>query len=267
MGFLVEATHLALYLKHLGETRASKSAVEEAVNGLAWAHSMAGITSTTNSPFIGLKRAFAKPVCKKSPFTVEMLQTIVRDAKKTNTLTSLCLAALCLMSFAGFLRFDELANIWPCDLEIREDHLTIQIPCSKTDQLSQVNEVVVAKTGSKTCPMALLVTYIQRVQMDSDQKLFRPIFSGRCEKLRETGGITYSRMRELLKKLDELGFPPADFNLHSLTAGGALAAAAADVPDRVFKKHGPRQQRMGMLRTHSTRGCQLHRIRDYRCIL
>ena len=199
MGFPVEATHLALYLQHLGETRASKSAVEEPVNGLAWAHSMAGITSTTNSPFIGLKRAFAKPVCKKSPFTVEMLQAIVRDTKKTNTLTNLCLAALCLMSFAGFLRFDELANIWPCDLEIREGHLTIQIPCSKTDQLSQVNEAVVAKTGSKTCPMAILVTYIQRVQMDSDQKLFQPIFSGRCEKLRETGGITYSRMRELLK--------------------------------------------------------------------
>ena len=40
-------------------------------------------------------------------------------------------------------------------------------------------------------------------------------------------------MRELLKKkLDELGF------LHSLRAGGATAAAAAGVPDRVFKKHG-----------------------------
>ena len=141
---------------------------------------MAGIPSTTNPPFIKatleeLKRAFAKPVCKKSPFTVEMLQVIVRNAKKTNTLTSLCSAALCLMSFAGFLQFDELANIWPSDLEIREDHLTIQIPCSKTDQLSQVNEVVVAKTGSETCPMAMLVTYIQRgnIQMDSDQKLFQ----------------------------------------------------------------------------------------------
>ena len=70
-------------------------------------------------------------------FTVEMLQAIVRDAKKTNTLTSLRLAAICLISFAGFLRFDELANIRPCDLEIGEDHLTIQylvarlISCAK----------------------------------------------------------------------------------------------------------------------------------------
>ena len=46
-------------------------------------------------------------------------------------------------------------------------------------------------------------------------------------------------MRELLKKkLEQLGFPSADFSLHSLRAGGATAAAAAGVPDRVFKKHG-----------------------------
>ena len=69
--FPVEVTDLALYLQHLGETKASKSAVEEAVNSLAWAHSMAGIPSPTTSPFIqatleGLKRALAKPVCKKA---------------------------------------------------------------------------------------------------------------------------------------------------------------------------------------------------------
>ena len=74
--------------------------------------------------------------------------------------------------------------------------------------------------------------------MHSNQKLFQAIANGKCKKLRDTGGITYSRMRELLKKkLEELGFPSTDFSLHSLRAGGATAAAAADVPDRVFKKH------------------------------
>ena len=129
---------------------------------------------------------------------------------------------------------------------------------------------MVARTGSEACPVAMLVTYIQRgdIQMDSNQKLFRPISSGRCEKLWETGGITYSRMRELLKKkLDELGFPSADFSLHRLRAGGATTVAAAGVPDRCLRSMAtgsPRQQRMGILRTHSTRGCQLHRIWDYR---
>jgi len=77
--------------------------------------------------------------------------------------------------------------------------------------------------------------------MDSDKKLFRPIVNGKVQKLREDGGLTYSRMRELLKeKLQQLGFPPTDFSLHSLRAGGAIAAAAAaaGVPDRMFKRHG-----------------------------
>ena len=46
-------------------------------------------------------------------------------------------------------------------------------------------------------------------------------------------------MRDLFrKKLADLGFPPNEFGLHSLRAGGATAAANAKVPDRMFKRHG-----------------------------
>ena len=50
--FPVEGVHIALYLQHLAETKCSKSAVEEAVNGLAWAHSMAESPSPTVSPIV-----------------------------------------------------------------------------------------------------------------------------------------------------------------------------------------------------------------------
>lgn len=108
--FPVEAVHIALYLQHLAETKCSKSAVEEAVNGLAWAHSMAGIPYRTGSPVVqtmleGLKWALAKPANKKLAFTVEILRAIVQDAKKSDTLARIQLASLCLLSFAGFLRF------------------------------------------------------------------------------------------------------------------------------------------------------------------
>ena len=76
---------------------------------------------------------------------------------------------------AGFLRFDEVANIRPCNLTFSEGHL---IPRSKTDQMRQGNEVIIAKTR-------VLESYMQRgrVQLRSDLKLFRPISGGRCEKL------------------------------------------------------------------------------------
>ena len=36
----------------------------------------------------------------------------------------------------------------------------------------------------------------------------------------------------------QLGYPADKFGLYSLRAGGAMAAANADVPDRLFKRHG-----------------------------
>ena len=76
--FPVEGVYLILYLHHLAEVKGSKAAVEEAVNSLSWAHNLAGITPPSASPIVqvaleGLRRALARPVCKKAPFTVGSL--------------------------------------------------------------------------------------------------------------------------------------------------------------------------------------------------
>ena len=210
-------------MQHLAEAKNSKAAVEEAVNGLAWAHSLAGVPSPTDLPIVrstlgGLRRKLAKPVIKKAPFSVAMLQAIVHDAQLRNTLASLRLASACLLSFAGFLRFDELANLQCCDISIGQHHMTLQITHSKTDQLRQGNKVVIVRTPATTCPVAMLEAYISRgdIHLSSSLKLFRPNVSGHVEKLRNTGALSYTRMRELVKeKLDELGFQAVEFGLHS----------------------------------------------------
>ena len=241
-----DACHVALYLQHLGESKKSKSAVEEAVNCLSWVHAIAGVTSPTSDPLVritldGLKRMYAKPVQKKSPFSIEMIQAIVQDTKKNNSLTNIRLATVCLLEFVGFLRYDELANIRPCDLQLSPSCVTIKVPKSKTDQLRQGSEVVIARTGSDTCPVAMLEIYLKRCNIDlsSELFLFHPIAGSKAEKLQDTGRLTYTRLRELLKeKLDELGYSSADFGVHSLKARGATAAAGSGMPDRLFKKHG-----------------------------
>ena len=59
------------------------------------------------------------------------------------------------------------------------------------------------------------------------------------EKLRATGPLSYTTVRELFrKKLTDLGHSPDGLGLHSLRAGGASAAAQVGVPDRLFKQHG-----------------------------
>ena len=44
--------HFALYLQHLGETTSSKSAVEEALNAISWAHQLAGQPPISTSAFV-----------------------------------------------------------------------------------------------------------------------------------------------------------------------------------------------------------------------
>ena len=171
-----------------------------------------------------------------------MLEAMVDDANESGSLSDLRLVTACLLSFAGFLRFDELINLRPCDFTFSQPMFSIRIVRSKTDQLRHGDEVLVARTNNRTCPVAMLERYMHCTSMSQvDQRyLFRPIQSTRKgECLRDAGRISYSCLRDLFrKKLADLGFSPNEFGLHSLRAGGATAAANAKVPDGVFKRHG-----------------------------
>ena len=214
---------------------------------MAWIHTTAGLPTITVHPFVkatleGLQRMLEKPVVKKEPMTVEILEAIVRDAEKSGRLTDLRLATACLLGFSGFLRFNELINLRSYDVVIEADLMRIRITHSKTDQLTLGDSVVVARSGNITCLVAMLERYLSRTAtVDGDERfLFCPIQSTKNgEILRSSGKISYSCLAELFKKkLKALGFAANLFGLHSLRAGGATAAANAGVPDRLFKRHG-----------------------------
>ena len=247
MAMPAKEVHVALYLQHLGDTSQSKAAVEAACNALAWVHSTAGLPSPTISPFVkatleGMQRILAKPTVKKDPVTSIMLEDMVKDANKSNSLTDLRLTTASLLAYAGFLRFNELVNIRPCDITQHEGMIIIHLPCSKMDQLRKGDEVAIAQTSNITCPVAMLERYMARTgtAWNEERLLFRPICkTAKTEKLRQSGSISYSCLRELFrKKLRELDYDPDNFGLHSLRAGGAIAAANNGVPDRLFKRHG-----------------------------
>ena len=239
--------HVALYLQYIGDTLQSKSAAEEACNALSWIHSTAGLVSPVGSPLVkatlqGLQRMLAKPVCKKTPVKVEMLEQMVADAKRSGSLSDMHLTTACLIAFAGFLRFSELINVQTSHISLRQDAMVIKIPHSKTDQLRRGDEVIIARSGKETCPVSYLENYLQRTDtsLQVQRFLFRPIRrtkNGEC--LREAGSISYTCMWEQFKrKVGMLGYNPTDFGLHSLRSGGATKAANAGVPDRLFKRHG-----------------------------
>ena len=99
-----------------------------------------------------------------------------------------------------------------------------------------------ASLGSLTCPVAMMERYYSMATLSQSSSLsvFRGITKTKQgERLRASGSLSYTRMRELfLAKLKLLGFDATKFSLHSLRSGGATAAANAGVADRLFKRHG-----------------------------
>ena len=107
---------------------------------------------------------------------MDMLEATVKEADKSGSLTDLRLATVCLLAFSGFLQFNELICLRSCDLEISQEMIKIKILKSKTDQLRQSDELLIARTGNHTCLVAMLERYMLRTDMSlNDQRfLFRP---------------------------------------------------------------------------------------------
>ena len=62
--------------------------------------------------------------------------------------------------------------------------------------------------------------------------------SENVHKLRKSCQLSYTRSREIvLSALEGIELDKNKFGLHSLRSGGATAAAAAGIDDRLFKKH------------------------------
>ena len=106
--FPIQEVRFALYLQHLGEVSASKSAVEKAMNAISWVQQIASLPSMAESPFVratlsGLQRKLAKPKVRKKPITADMLLAIVGSFGPDHTLTYIRLGAMALLSVAAFL--------------------------------------------------------------------------------------------------------------------------------------------------------------------
>ena len=140
--FPIEVAQFALFLQQLGETTRSKAAVEEAVNAVSWVQRLAGQVETsknnlTKSVVEGFQCQLAQPRRKKEPITPEMLQEIVASMK-SESLTEVRLATICLLAYAAFLRFDEINKVRCKDVSITGDKLEISFGQARQTSLGKV---------------------------------------------------------------------------------------------------------------------------------
>lgn len=250
VAFPAKPLHVALYLSFVIQKSLTSSPVEEAVNALSWAHTSACVEDPTKHPLVkqvlgGAKRMLAHKVAKKEPITPEILKVLVeRFAQEGARLSDIRTLTICLLGFAGFFRYSEMAKLRECDIKFFSEHMEIFIESSKTDQYRDGAVVVIARTGTDCCPVTMTERYLKDAGISivnpSEKYLFRRLINTKHgQKLRDSADLSYTRARELvLEMLESVGLDRKQFSLHSLRSGGATAAANAGVPDRCFKRHG-----------------------------
>ena len=120
--FPAKPFQVALYLCFLSKSAKTSAPVQEAVNALSWAHQLAVVEDPTDHPLVkqvlaGAKRMLAHKTCKKEPITPDILQKLYDTFEtKDADLSIIRTMAICLLGFAGFFRFSELATLKECDI-------------------------------------------------------------------------------------------------------------------------------------------------------
>ena len=152
---------------------------------------------------------------------------------------------MCLLGFAGFLRFSEIVNIRFSDVNIQASCVEINIVKSKTDVYKSGQKVCIARTYCDTCPVNMLEKYLALLNFDMhcSQYLFRSLSfckKSKDYKLRsDDRPISYTRAREIiLEAFGKIGLHKSKFGLHSLRSGGATSATALGVVIDCLKSMG-----------------------------
>ena len=237
--------HFAIYLRHLMTEAKTASPLESAVHSIAWFHQLGGEPSPSDHPLVkstlaGAQRLLAHQTTKKEPITVSQLEQLV--ASKADSMASLYnirSVVICLLAFAAFLRFDELAKLVRSDVKIENDMLKLFIQSSKTDQYRDGAWIVVASSRKATCPVAMMNRYLDRAGLSCDSPLFCQLSKTKCDYKPRSKGLSYSRLKELvLEAFTDIVHDISAIGTHSLRSNGATAAANAGVPDRPFKRRG-----------------------------
>jgi len=90
---------------------------------------------------------------------------------------NLKICAMCLVGYAGFLRYNEIVNLKMCNLNIFDTYISLNIESSKTDIYRRGNNVIISKTNSSTCPVSWVLRNIELadLRLNSDQYIFRSV--------------------------------------------------------------------------------------------
>jgi site-specific recombinase XerC len=145
--------HISLYLTHLSNSgRCSFHVVSCALYSIKWAHSILGHKDPIERPFVRHFKRHNKPrVVKKEIVTTSALVSLCDLYACSNNLLDVCDLCMILLTFAGFLRFDELSSLRCSNATFMDGYVEL-INKSNTDQ----NEILIVLGVTSAFPVSML---------------------------------------------------------------------------------------------------------------
>ena len=246
--FPVRATYLALYIQHLSRSAGSIAPIDTAIYSIRWAHTLADIPSPTDKFIVksaveGFRRKLAKPKSPKEPVSsADLLKLVTAKGGSDASILDIRFLFICLISFAGMLRCDEVIAIRMRDISIFHDHMSVFIPRRKNDIYRQGHTVFISRTGNSTCPVAMSERYIRMLGIH-DKPSHPVVCSFRRSKRKGLQPIckslSYTTVRDLvINGLSPFVSDPSALGTHSLRAGGASEAASSSISERCIARQG-----------------------------
>ena len=240
--FPADAFHVAHYLVELMQSAKTPAPIVAAIYGISWALQLGGWPDVTQDNCVqrvlqGARRLLSRQTQRMRPLTKRQLKQIA-EATDQQSLGELQTLLLIVLGYAGFFRWDDLSSIFADEIIFRRDYMAVFLARRKNDQFREGSWIVISRWSGDLCPVSLTEEFLQRGKHQGHVKLFRKISAGRkTTSLR--GEMTYSRALELVREaLRKVGLSERKYGLHSLRAGGASAAAALGLPDRLIMRQG-----------------------------
>ena len=158
--FPAKALHVAIYLAAIIQTANSPSPVIHAFYSLKWVHNIGDQISPTDSQLVknileAGKRRLSKPICKKEPMTIELIQKVYESLITEENAYNMRSICVILVAYAGFLRSQELLGIRRSDIIFDTLYMSIFIEKSKTDIYRDGAWVIISRTNSKLVRLAI----------------------------------------------------------------------------------------------------------------
>ena len=241
-------TYISLFIVHLLNSKSSFQVINSYVCAIRWMHNLCGHKDPTDNNHVKIllessKRNNNGSHNKKDVLSADVIKDLCQKYSESTNLSVLRDLAMIVVSYTGFLRYDELSNLKCKNVIFYEDHVKLVIEKSKTDQYREGNEILLSKLYSVSCPVDILRRYIDisGSVMSSENYLFTSLYNykGKLGLRSKNKKLSYTRTREvLLKRIRETAPSGLNLGLHSFRASGATAAANSGVNDRCWRRHG-----------------------------